>query len=262
MREIIQNNQNIKKKPNLDPRLLDYVIKSRGMGINEEDIVRRLLKGGSRQEDIDRALSSTKIKNEFSFLAPISKPDHKEHNELNESRNEKIESRFLKKEKKHKNFFSKKLWIIIGSLILLTGFCFAGYRFFTKDIKKINSEVSCSFEGSSNPDNTGSAVSRIDSTMKLLIKAMAESNYCQVLSLYTEGSRDKYKDLIKTIIGDESKKNKFLIDLNGYRIPAIDENDPSADAKATITSGEGGGITSYYIIFSRTESGEYLIASM
>ena len=262
MQEIIRNNQIIKKRPNLDPKLLDYVNKSREIGISEEDITRRLLKAGSRREDIIRALSDTQKKNEVSFLAPISRSNQKGYYEPIEATKKEIESKFLKKEKKSANIFSKKLWIIIISLVSFAGLCFAGYHFFPKKVKKINSEISCSFEGMSRPSNIGSAVPRIDSTMKMLIKAISESNYCQAISLYVEGSRGKYKDLIKTVIDDENLRNKFLTDLNGYMIPAIDENNPSAEAKATITSSNIAESPAYYIRFSKTEIGEYLISSM
>jgi len=128
---------------------------------------------------------------------------------------------------------------------------------------KKTSEADCVFDKLPKPENQGSAVFRVDSTMKLLVEAITQGNYCLTLSLFTEDSRDKYKDLLKSILADENKRGNFLGDLKNYMIPAIDENNPSSEAKATITRKSiKGSSGTFYIKFSKKESGEYMISGM
>ncbi|HEX7586599.1 MAG TPA: hypothetical protein VF390_03130 [Patescibacteria group bacterium] len=274
MREIIQKNQEIKKIKLLDPRLVNYVAQCRKMKIADEEIRMRLRKVGWLESDIERILGKPKIEPNISFLATRAKPIVTDNVNLGKESDENLKEKSVQKKRESKLFSKKTIFSFVTVALALTVVVFVGYYFlFRKDNSSLQSslginsgkeatESSCVFEGLSKPDNSGSAAIRVDSTMKLLREAIAKEDYCLALSLYADDSRDKYKNMMNTVIKDENKRNKFLIDLNSYMIPAIDENNPSAEAKATITSNGADGSAAYYIRFSKKESGEYLISSM
>jgi hypothetical protein len=97
--------------------------------------------------------------------------------------------------------------------------------------------------------------------MKLLISAINEGDYCMTMSLFSDDAKDKHKDLVKKVIESENKRIKFAQDFKNYMIPPIDENNPSSEAKVTVTSSEGETKQVYSIMFSKEETGDYLISS-
>lgn len=274
MREIIISNQETGEKGFVDPKLVDYVAQCRKMRIADEEIRRKLLKVGWLKEAVDRILGKAKTEANISFLSPSAKPVFDEKTNLKAASEEGVKKESPKKEKKI-GFFSKRTILIILTILLaLLALAFVGYYFLSrKNIPAFQNkepeknteavaETDCGLKKFKKPESTGSVVFRVDSTMKLLINAINEGNYCWTMSLFSDESKDKQRELVKIVIEDEEKRNKFLADLNGYMIPAIDENDPEAQAKATITSADVGGNSTFYIIFSENESGQYLISSM
>jgi len=274
MREIIQSNRVTKKPGLLDPRLVNYVAQCRKMRITDEEIRRKLLKVGWQEEEADRVLGKAETETNISFLSPSAKPVPIEKINLNEAGEDELKNEFIKGKKRPSFFRKKNILIFIILILFLAGVFWAGYyfifrktksSFWNKNDKESYQEVAATNCGSkefTKPESTGSAVLRIDSTMKLLINAIGEKDYCLTMSLFSDDSKDKHRELIKIVIEDEDKRNKFLDDLDGYMIPAIDENDPSSEAKATITKTGAGGSSTFLIIFSKKENGEYLISSM
>jgi hypothetical protein len=273
MREIIQNNRETKKPGLLDPRLVNYVAQCRKMRITDEEIRRKLLKVGWPADESDRVLGKAKKEAGVTFLSPSVKPTFIENITSKEASEEDSKRELTKK--KDPGFSSKKKILIIITLILfLAGALSAGYYFiFRKDNlvfqnkkteknKEGTIETDCGSKKFKKPKNTGSEVLRVDSTMKLLIDAISEGNYCMTMSLFSADSKDKNKDLIKKVIEDENKRTQFAQDLEDYMIPSIDENDPFSVARATVTSSGSGSKQIYSITFSKEETGEYLISSM
>ena len=273
MREIIFNKQEIREKSFIDPKLVNYVAQCRKMRIADEEIRKKLTRIGWPEKDVDRILGETKTEPSISFLGPSVESSSFEKINSKEVGEKGEKKEYLRKEKKSRFFSKKTILTMLAVILTLSVVSIAGYYFLLRktesksqassaaDGKEIV-DTNCAFNGLPKPDNSGSAVIRVDSTMKLLMKAIAEENYCLALSLYTDDSRDKYKDLIKNVIELESKRNKLLIDLAGYMIPAMDENNPSAEAKAVITSNGADGNAAFDIRFSKNEFGAYLISSM
>lgn len=274
MREIIRNVQETKKAGFLSPRLLSYVSQCRKMRITDKEIRLKLLRVGWSEEEANRVLGKPKMEATISSLSPSSKPAFIEEINPKEKKSEDVRKIFIEKKKSSGFFSKKKILIIIISVILLAGSFFAVYYlifkknnlvFQNKEPEKNTAEVKevdCSAKKFKKPEGTGSAVLRVDSTMKLLLDAVNEGNYCLAMSLFTNDSKDKHKDLVKKVLENEGKRIKFAQDLKNYMIPPIDENDPSGQAKATVTSSEGVNKQFYSIILSKEETGEYLISSM
>lgn len=250
-----------------DPKILRYIIQCRRMKINDIDIKIRLLKSGWQEDVVDKALGNALTK----FL------ESKE--EVPKIFFEKNIDKKSYKESKKNIFLSKKiLGYALISLFILIGIVSGGYLFFNRQKKSVSQSTvvenaknqknskqveECSQEDVANlpkPKNSGWSVARVDSTMALLIQAMEESDYCLLMSLMNAGVKDQYRDKIKNFMKKEntSKREKFIKDAKGYKIPAIDPE--SSEARVLITSAiDGNNSGTFDLKLQEEETGEYLL---